>query len=186
MKNIQTYKKFNESDSNIQLLKKIFDSYENEIDNFHKKREFNNVANSYFNLFNELNKYLKNNDDVKKLIQISGKLKSLNKVDDEFNSILSTLMSKKEQLKKQLFNSISNNNSSTDYKKDVKIKEMSKKYPNISTVDAKEISNELDRMCNKYPENKQLQELQNSWYEGDNKSSNYDFWDDKIREIFQK
>ena len=56
LKNIQTYKQFNESDSNIQLLKKIFDFYENEINNFHKKREFNNEANSYFKLFNELNK----------------------------------------------------------------------------------------------------------------------------------
>ena len=54
LKNIQTYKQFNESDSNIQLLKKIFDFYENEINNFRKKREFNNEANSYFKLFNEL------------------------------------------------------------------------------------------------------------------------------------
>ena len=67
-----------------------------------------------------------------------------------------------------------------------KSKQMSKKYPNITIDDSKEISDELDRLCNKYPENKQLKELQNSWYGGDNKESDYDFWDDKMREIFKK
>jgi hypothetical protein len=65
-------------------------------------------------------------------------------------------------------------------------KEMSKLRPNMTISDTKEISNELDRLCDKYPENKQLKELQNSWYKGEDKQRDYDFWDDKIREIFKK
>ena len=37
-----------------------------------------------------------------------------------------------------------------------KSEKMSKKYPNITKEDAKEISSELDRLCGKYPENKQF------------------------------
>ncbi len=193
MAELKYIKLFESFDKNTILS--IFDKNQQEIKKLINGNGAYKVAGKYIELFNEIGSYLKKNNlltdehdkKLKELLSMSNKLNSIKAVDSEFINLTKKLGSESEQLKNNL----------SGIKSDVKVgdnssvgsdksKEMSKKYPNNTKEDAKEISSELDRLCGKYPENKQLQDLQNSWFEGDNKESDYDFWDDKMREIFKK
>ena len=108
------------------------------------------------------------------------------KIDQNFNLLIQDLIKYLKEIgtttDKKIEEKPKQENPSVDSNKP----KMSKRHPNMTIDDTKEISNKLEELCNKYPENKQLKELKNSWYEGDNKEGDYDFWYDKMSEIFKK
>jgi hypothetical protein len=172
---------------NLEEFNKISTHFEQEINHLHKGNRFKDESNTYGAYFNEIGKYLQKNNllqrfdtKLKELIVLSNKLKSLNKVDEQFNSILKQILLKKEELKKEILSNNNSNNitNSTDNK------EMSKKYPKITISDVKIIKNEFDRLLNKYNDNQLLNDLYNKWLSGENKDGDYDFWENEMIKIF--
>lgn len=194
MKNIYNYFTFiNESNNDFN---KIISNFEESIDSLHKFGRFKEESNKYFELFNEIGKYLQKNNllskydsKLKDLLGLSNKLKSFNKVDDQFNSLLKQIIVKKNQLKSEILGQ--NQEVSQEKSKEVKPigqekDEMSKKRPNMTRRDVKEIDSSLNHLMDKHSDNKVLSDLYNKWMNGDDKDKDIDFWDDKIREIFKK
>lgn len=191
MKYICKYHAFiNESASDFN---KIMVHFEESIDNLHKNRKFKEESNKYFELFNEIGKYLQKNNllskydaKLKDLLGLSNKLKSFNKVDDQFNSLLNQIMLKKNQLKSEILGQ--DKEASQEEAKPIgqEKDEMSKKRPNMTRIDVKEIDSSLINLHSKHRDNKALSDLYDKWMNGDDKDKDIDFWEDKIREIFKK
>jgi len=191
MKNISNYLDF--INENVNDFNKVVNHFEEVINVLHQSRKFQEEINKYIELFYEIGKYLHKNNllskydgKLKELQGLANQLRSHNKSDDKSNLLLKQIISKKDQLKSEILSKPGQEQKSSQQTTVSPGKEMSPKYPNMTRGEDKEIHSELRKLCLKYPENKQLQELQNSWYKEDNKSSDYDFWDDKMTEIFKK
>lgn len=198
MKNIYNYFTFiNESNNDFN---KIISNFEESIDSLHKFGKFKEESNKYFELFNEIGKYLQKNNllskydsKLKDLLGLSNKLKSFNKVDDQFNSLLKQIILKKNQLKSEI---LGQNQEFSQEKSKVKpsvqekdekhpLDNMSKKRPNMTQREVKEIESSFNHLMDRNKDNKILSDLYNKWMNGDDRDKDIDFWEAEISKIFK-